>query len=239
MATRGRDIKLVIGGESRVELLPPEIARKAKSASTRRALAGLVVLAVVVVGGGYAAAIGTSLVSATKLAAVQQETQLLLAEQTKYAEVNTVETELKTAVAAQQLGASTEIDWRAYLESMRALLPVDTAITGFTIQSSTPLQPIAAPTVPLQGPRIAEIVFTATSPDLPKVGEWISRFGELKGFVDGIPGSITLDETVGYSATITLHINQDAYSNRFLPTPPTDATQTTDPANSTQTEERE
>lgn len=217
MASLMKDVKLVVGGEARVELLPPEIAHRAKSASTRRALAGVVVLAVLAVGGGYAVALGGALASTAQLAASQQETQSLLAEQAEFAEVNTVESQLDTAVAAEQLGASTEIDWRAYVDSVRSRLPADVTITGFTIQSSTPLQPIAAPVVPLQGPRIAEIVFTATSPDLPKVSEWVARFGELDGFVDATPGSISLDETLGYAATVTLHINQDAYLNRFLP----------------------
>ncbi len=40
-----KDHRLVVGGESRIQLLPPEIAARSKTRSTRRALVGVVVIA--------------------------------------------------------------------------------------------------------------------------------------------------------------------------------------------------
>jgi hypothetical protein len=37
----------------------------------------------------------------------------------------------------------------------------------------------------------------------------------IKGFVDEMPGSVTLNTDGSYSVAITMHLNKDALANRF------------------------
>jgi hypothetical protein len=67
----------------------------------------------------------------------------------------------------------------------------------------------------LQGARIATLQFTAISPNLPEIPDWLNRMMKLPGFVDATPGSITLNDDGTYTASIVLHIDAQAYSNRL------------------------
>jgi hypothetical protein len=217
--------KLVIGGEARVELLPGEIAAKAQAHATRRALVGVVFVAVAISAGGFAFATMIAGQSAAALAAEQDRTTALLREQAKFIEVSQVEDQLATATAAERVGASTEIDWRSYMETVQAKLPDGVEVVGFAADSATPLQPYAQSKVPLEGQRIATLVFTATGADLPRVEQWLDALETLQGFADATPGSVSVTDDGSYAATITMHINSDALSNRFAPAVDETATQ--------------
>ena len=74
----------------------------------------------------------------------------------------------------------------------------------------------AQATAPLQGSRVATLTISARSPQLPQVPSWLDALRSLPGFVDAVPGSVTLDQQSNtYTVNITMHINQDAYSKRF------------------------
>ena len=85
----------------------------------------------------------------------------------------------------------------------------------FTASSGSPLDEFAQPTVPLQGERIAELAFSATSASIPDVQAWLNALAKLTGFVDAAPGSVTLSNDGTYKASITMHINEKALANRF------------------------
>ena len=121
-----KDHRLVVGGESRIQLLPPEIAARAKTRSTRRALVGVVVIACLISAGGYTLSTIAATRSAADLALEQNTTTVLLRQQSQYAEVTQVETLVATATAARQVGTSTEIMWADYLQSIIAVLPAGT-----------------------------------------------------------------------------------------------------------------
>lgn len=217
MKSRGNDSgRLVIGGPPRANLLPPEVGAAAKGRAMRRNATALVVLAVLIVVGAYAGATALALSAQGQLDAANARTQELIAEQGKYVEVRRVTSMLETATAAQKVGTSTEIDWKAYLVAIEGSLPAGTLVTNFVAETSTPFTAFAAPTVPLQGDRIGELKFTATSPSLPDVGAWLVALEGLDGYVDASPGSVTLNaDTVTYEVTITMHVNQDALLLRF------------------------
>ncbi len=217
MKKPSKEARLVIGGESRVELLPPEVAAFTKAKATRRALIGVVVAAALVCGGGYASATTLSLASAARLAAEQDRTSSLIQERSKFIAVSAVENQLATAIAAEQLGSSTEIDWNGYMSAVGATLPPGVVLTAFNAETATPLQPHAQATVPLQGARIATLVLSAVSVGLPEVEQWLESLAGLDGFVDATPGSVAVGEQGLYSVTVTMHVNSDAYSKRFAP----------------------
>jgi Tfp pilus assembly protein PilN len=212
----GKETRLVLGGVPRVDLLPPEVGLAAKARVLHRSLSLVVVAAMVVVGMGYGAASLHAANSNAQLATATARTQSLLAQQQKYIEVRKVTSDVKLATAARQVGSSTEIDWKAYLQSIALSLPAGTAIVTFDATSGSPLAEFAQPTVPLQGERIAELKFEATSESLPDVQSWLNSLAKLTGFVDAAPGSVTLSDDGTYKAGITMHVNEKALANRFL-----------------------
>jgi len=208
---------LVIGGEPRVDLLPNEVRKERKAKVVRRRLGlGVVgVLAFVLV--GSAATMTLSLQAQTRLVDEQARTADLLVEQSQYIEVRKVQDQVTLVQAAQQVGVSTEIDWKAYLESVQATLPAGVTIDSVTVDSASPLAIYEQPTAPLQGARVATVSFTATSAILPDVPTWLKALAKLPGYADALPSSANLDATTdAYNVNIVMHVNDDAFSQRFV-----------------------
>ena len=209
---------ITVGGEPRVSLMPPEVIAGRKARGVRRSLLwgvlGVFLITVAAIGG--TALLGLS--AQIDLAAAQQRTGELLTQQRGYSEVRQVQDKLTMAQAAQQVGASTEIDWKAYLEKVQATLPAGVQLTSVNVDSATPLAAYEQPTAPLQGSRVATLSFEASSPELPVVPVWLESLAKLPGFSDATPGTVSLDETTHhYVVDITMHINQDAFDKRFQP----------------------
>lgn len=212
----GQKDQLVIGGEPRVDLLPPEVTELRRASATRRALGlgivGVLLLTLAGVGGSTFLAMTAS----TSLTDAQNQTTNLLSQQAKYIEVRKVQDQVKVIEAAQQVGASTEIDWRDYLVKVQQTLPANVALQTINVDAASPLAAYAQATAPLQGSRIATLSFTAQSPTLPQVPSWLDSLATLPGFVDAVPGSVTLDAQSNlYTVNIIMHINQDAFTKRF------------------------
>lgn len=206
---------LVIGGPARANLLPPEVGVAARGKILRRNAVALIVVAVLLVVVGYAGALVMAFSAQQGLDAANRHTQELLAKQATYSEVRSLKSLLETANAARIAGTSTEIDWKDYLDKIQALLPAGTVVTNVVAQSATPLSDFAQPSVPLQGDRIGELTFTATSASLPDVEAWLRSLESLTGFVDAAPGSVDLQGDGTYQVSVTMHINKDAFLLRF------------------------
>lgn len=208
---------LIIGGEPRVDLLPPEVLKHRKAKAMRRSLGIAVVGLLVIVIAGTAGAMVLSDQAQEKLLAEQSLTADLLAEQTKYGEVRTAQAQVDLVKAAQLVGASTEIDWKLYLQGVQATLPASVAIKSVTVDSATPILLYEQATAPLQGARVATVSFSASSATLPDVSTWLNGLATLPGFADALPASVSLDETTQlYTVNITMHVNEAAFAQRFV-----------------------
>ena len=220
---------ITVGGAPRVDLMPTEIRVKRSQLHFRRKLRlGLVGVLVVVVAAG-AGTWALSAVAQTNVTAAQSESQQLVVQQQQYAAVTSVKDSIALVQAGQKVGDSTEIDWQAYLTKLQATLPAGVALTGVQVDSATPVKAFTPATVPLQRDRIATLVFTATSVSLPSIPTWLDGLETLPGFADAIPGQVALSSGV-YTATVTMHINTEAFANRFAKTDggsTTDSTATT------------
>ena len=208
--------ELILGGEPRVDLLPPEVLKRRQAKAVRRGLGiGTVgLLAIVLAGTGAATYVAAQ--AQAQLLAAQSTTTDLLAEQTQYAEIRTAQSQVDLVKAAQQVGASTEIDWKAYLQAVQATLPAGVAIETVTINSATPILMYEQSSVPLQGARVAEVSFTASSAALPDVPTWLNGLTTLPGFADALPGTVDLNETTSsFTVSIIMHVNEAAFSQRF------------------------
>ncbi|MBB5632937.1 Tfp pilus assembly protein PilN [Cryobacterium mesophilum] len=207
---------LILGGPPKANLLPPEVGIAARGRVLRRNAVALIVLAILIVVAAYA---GVSFLAAgaqAQLDASNAKTHELLTEQGKYSEVKQVTSMLEKATVAQRVGTSTEIDWKAYLTAIQKSLPTGTLVTNVVAETATPVTAFAPPSVPLQGDRIGELRFTATSTSLPNVQKWLDALATLDGFVDASPGSVTLnDKAKTYEVTITMHVNKYALLLRF------------------------
>ncbi len=204
-----------LGASPRVSLLPPELGQRNRALGTQRALRllmfAIVLLTVAAVAGAWYLAFSSQLA----LASEQQRTKDLIAEQAKYADVQYAVTQVDVGEAALRVGGSTEIDWQDYLARVQASLPAGVTLTAFTVDASTVTSLYPQSAIPLQGARIATLQFTATSATLPEIPDWLNSLRNLPGYVDANPGSVSLDEGSGYMASITMHIDAQAYSNRL------------------------
>lgn len=220
--SRGRDIQLVVGGESRVDLLPPEVARRARMRSTRRLLVGAVGLSLAAVAAGY---VGTSFLaadSAIQLAEAQGRSSELIRQQGEYIEIRQVQSDLLGAQAAKVVGTSTEIDWRTYFDVLARELPEGVGLTGLLVEAASPLEPAVAATEgeqvnPLKGASVASLTLEVSSPAVIDVKSWLVALEDVPGFVAATPKTVTREEDGSYTAAVVLDVDQSVYWNRFSP----------------------
>jgi hypothetical protein len=172
------------------------------------------VVAVLVVGASF-----LSVGSASLLGSATDEGNQLIRDQGKYAEVRQVTTMIGKAEEGLIIGSTTEVRWRAYFAEIQASLPAGTLVTNFSATTATPTTPYAVPSVPLQGDRIGELSFTATSATLPDIEAWLNGLEKLTGFVDASPGTIVLDDGGAYTVNIIMHINAGVIDNPFVDDP--------------------
>jgi hypothetical protein len=205
----------VIGGEPRVDLLPPEVTAEQKGRRLRRALAIAVVAVVFVTGGGIAAATWAAQRSQASLAVVEARTAELLAAQGEYVEVRRAQEEVDATVAARRLASSVDIDWTDYLQQIRARLPGDVVVGAVVLDAGSPWAPYGQATAPLQPSRVATVNLTLTSPTLPSVPDWLEAMATLPGYADSAPTRVALLDSGGYEVSLTLHVNAEVFSNRF------------------------
>lgn len=206
------------GGVPRVDLLPSEIRDVAKGAR-QRGYFTLAVIATLLLVVGVSVALSFRADEAEReLVAAQDETTLLLGQQAQYSEVRTIASMVEMIAVAQQAAGFTEIQWTEFIGTVQSTLPGEVTIVEFDITSATPLRPISPSTDPLISARVATVIFTAESVDLPNVRQWLDSLTTVPGFTDATPGTVQLNETTGrYDTTITMGVNEDAWSGRFAP----------------------
>lgn len=208
---------LVLGREPRVDLMPQSIRLQRKRSKTARRLGFALVGVVVLTVAGVAGSTYVSIAAQLNLALEQANTQTILQQQAKYLPVRKIQDQVGLVQAAQQVGASTEIDWKAYLTKVQNTLPAGVQMTTVKIDSASPLAVYAQATAPLQGSRIATLSFAATTKTLPQVPAWLNALATLPGYADGAPGTVTRNDDGTYVANVTLHINEAAFDSRFQP----------------------
>jgi hypothetical protein len=204
-----------LGGEPRVSLLPAEVNDFHKARATRRRLGFAVVGVLLIVAAGVAGAFMLSTAAQTQLDAARLTSSDLAAQEAQFSDLRKVQAGIALVEAGQQVGASTEIDWKTYLQDLQATLPAGVAINGVTVESASPFVDFAQSSVPLQGARVATLSFAAMSPTLPSIPDWLDGLATLQGFADAVPGSVQVQTDGTYLVNITMHINADAFSLRF------------------------
>ena len=204
---------IALGGEPRVNLLPPEVALRKKARGVRRGLIALVIAVVVLVAGGYAFAAFRSIEAQAGLAVAQQRTQGLLTDQLKYTDVTLVTGNVQAVKDARTVGTSTEVAWNDYYVKIRDILPVGAALETFTVDGRAPWEPEFLPAGPLREPRAATITFVLVANAPIDYQAFAKKLAAIDGFADASPD--VLEQNGAYKATFTLTLNTDALSGRF------------------------
>jgi len=216
---------LVLGAVPRASLLPPELKEEEKAKGVRRRLVAVIILVIVVVVGGYAfSAIGAE-VAQQRLAAANNRTTELLAEQGEYIEVRQLADQVKASEDARTLAMSTDVDWAGFVGLIDAsLLAVGASVQSIDTTASTPFSQFGAATDILEGERVAEIKFVGASPSLPVVSAWLRSLEGLPGYVDAKATGVKLEGDV-FVMEIILHVDSGIYTNRFAPETESEATE--------------
>jgi hypothetical protein len=206
--------ELMLGGEPRVNLLPPEVAERAKARATRRLLALLVILSMVVVGGGVTAAYFYAVGAEARLVAAQERTQELLTEQLRYSDATRLANLVEATIETRALGTSTEIMWAEVIDQVTAFLPKDASITTLAAVGRAPWDPTLEPLGPLREPRVATLNIVVQSATILDGTALLRKLNSIEGFADASPDLVVVVEG-GVSTTITFNIDTEALANRF------------------------
>lgn len=216
--SRGSSAAL-IGGMPKVDLLPLSIRVLDKQKRSRRIMRAAALGVAIVVAAGTGAAWYLNMDAQVKLMAVQAEATSLLQQKASYSDLVTTQQQIELTTAAEAVGGATDVDWRAYLTQLQATLPAGVVLKTIAVDAAAPGAIYEQSTTPLEGSRIATLTFAATSPTLPDIPNWLDGLRTLPAFVDATPNSVRLDDVDGvYVVDITMHVNADAYSNRYAPT---------------------
>lgn len=218
MSGRGsKETRLVLGASPRVDLLPPEVADRKRGAAVRRGLILGVLGAVVLSAGGYAAASVQAIDASAKYDDARLETTELLAAQSEYANVSALSQQIGTVSDARQAGAMTEIDWQAFYQRVVPTLPAGMTIDTFAITSGSPILALAAPVLPGERVRAADVAFVVSTSSLESAQAWIVALKNLPEYGGATPTTINRDENGVFSVQVRLAVTDAAYSHRFAP----------------------
>ena len=209
-----RAAAVTVGGEPRVNLLPPEVAQRKKARSARRGLVTLVVVIFLLVAAGYGYATFRALGAQALLAISQARTADLLAEQLKYADVTTLSGNVQAVKDARSLAVSTEVLWNGYYTKIRDVMPADTVFSRFVVDGRAPWEPEPGVSGPLRAPRVATITFIIVSAAPFPVEPFVSKLEKIPGFADVTPDNLGQESGV-YRTQFTFNVSADALSGRF------------------------
>lgn len=210
---------LVIGGMARVDLLPNEVRVAQRGARQRVWLGVAVVAALVVTAGAYGAVKVTSLAAALELSREQDRTVELLAAQSEFSELRTLTGTRQALQDARIAGAYSEIDWMARVAEVQAALPADAVIIEMSLDSGDSMVAYPQPTTPFAAPVTAVMTFTAVTPTVPQVADWLDALEtSVTGFsAAGTSGVSWSEETQVYATGISVGVTQGAWSGRYIP----------------------
>lgn len=211
---RKSDSGLVLGGDPRVELLPPEVALREKARGMRRLSIMVLVLVLLIVGGGYGVALYRNATEQAALSAAQAETAQLAAYAQKYAKVTSINDLIANVNEARTLGASTEVMWARVIDAVQSTLPAGASIESATMKGRAPWEPVLVPAGPLRAPLVATLSIIIASPTILNATTIVRSLVNVPGFADATPDSVTEESNV-FHTTVTLNIDEKALSGRF------------------------
>ena len=207
---------VALGKTPSVDLLPPEVKQAQR---TRGLIQLMIVVAAIVVAAVIAAVLFANVVAATAMASLEAErarTAVLLASQGEFAEGRQVAEQITELTAARAYGASTEIEWKGFLDPIRAALPEGGFIESATATAPAPWEESLAPADALRSERVATLSMSIVTPTQLGATDWVRTLEAVPGYADSTTDKVSFDMEDGlYTTEVTLNVNADARSNRF------------------------
>ena len=207
---------LVLGGEPRANLLPPEVAERSKAKRTRGALVFVVIAALIVTGAGYGLATLRELQAQAALASSQARTLALLEERAELSETIAVINVERVVTETRLQATASEVIWADFLDRVTGVLPPN-GYLDWLAQAPTPWESQLSVDGPLREPRVASITLKVASPTPFDSTALYRKIIELDGIADGSidtveqpPGELT------YEVTYTINLSDDALSGRWV-----------------------
>ena len=220
-ARADKDLKpiagLVIGGEPRANLLPPEVLLATKAKGTRRLLGFVVVLVLILVAGGYGLATIRAIGAEADLAAAQAKTTDLVDQQAQYSEAAQVSALLTASEQTRVAATTNEIIWGSIFDSITANMAV-AGYYSWEAQTPNPWEPALEPDGLLREPRVATMTITVATLTPPDATTLFRTLSAIKGSADATLDLVAMGESSGlYESTFTINLTADALANRFAP----------------------
>jgi hypothetical protein len=201
-----------------VNLLPPEVYAARNLRKTKRWL--LIGLAGVV--GACITVWGLSLVSAataaSDLVTAQEDTARLQLEAEKYKDVPIVLGQLDDVRTSLELGMSTDVQWKSYVDAVAAVLPAEASIDNYAVTFATPMIGAAVPADPLVKPGLGQLAFSSRAVTVPDTAAWVDALNSVPGFSGAWVSSSILSEDehgVYYTVSATVQLSDEVLSHRF------------------------
>ncbi len=207
---------LTIGGEPRIDFLPPEVKAGKEARRTRRSMTALVLVVVAACVAGYVFSTTLAGQAQAELSAAQDRTHALIQEQGEYNEVRTITGQLAASANARLVGSANEIMWASYMQSLVGVLPSGSTITKYTVDSPAFNGGLSASDTPLQGPSLATVKFVATFPSISAAKSALKNLETLDGYARAWVTPISREDDGKYSADFTLAVSTDVLELRFF-----------------------
>lgn len=212
-----------LGGEPRVQLLPPVVQQRAKSRAARRMMVFIFVVSLLVAGGASTFAYVGALQAEVALAAEQARTEQLLAEQAKYAEGAKVAGLVSASKEAQLAVTANEADWNELLDKVVAAFPEESALRAVQLNSPAPWETPLAPAGVLRSEHAIAATVSIASPAYSDAAAFVAAAYELEE--EDALADVVIQSTVyessqkTYVTVVSLTFTPDAFANRFAEQP--------------------
>jgi len=208
----------------RVNLLPPEIAQRARFDRQRYALVGALALTVVGMVGAYVVASQSAGRAEADLGTVRADGLAITQETAQYADIPRVEAQTRAAESQLQIAMGQEVRWSYFLNDVSVLMPSNVWLTNLTMTQPLAAAPgvAAVPLDPAVGryatPGIAALTYAGTARTYADVATWLESqeliaHSDAPYLTTSADAKIGAVDVVGFTTTAT--VDSSALSGRY------------------------
>ena len=205
---------IILGGEPRADLLPPETHAKERVAATRKVFAIVIAFVIVVAAGGTGIGFLRGADAQEGLAAEQATAATKASERTKYLEATKLNTLVASSKDARTVGVSTEVLWADLYSQIQKSLPGGVSITSMAMTGRAPWTPPTPGGGFTPGSRVASVALVVSSRSVIDQTTLVRSFSSLPGYSGASISSVVQVSDV-YSMTVALVLSTGALSGRF------------------------
>jgi Tfp pilus assembly protein PilN len=205
----------------RVNLLPQEIAEQAKVRRARLALVGVAAVAALLIAGLYISANNDVADAQTGLAAVQQTSSQLAAQQAALANVPVIYAQVAAAQAQVVVAMGGEVRWSYELNNLALTIPAGVSINSYKAVLNLPSANGAPVGSTLAGgaPPVGTVDFVGEAKSYNQVAAWLDSLAKQPTYNNPYPSSVVATAATKDRPAITfsntVNLGSKALSHRY------------------------